>query len=69
MAHPAGGLTYLLRGQTPQGRLPVVKEILGDLEPEDREYVEQLAFGVALALLCGPSPALDGRAGSDDHDD
>lgn len=61
MAHPAGGLTHLLGGQTPQGRLPVVKDLLEGLEPSEREYVEQLAFSVALALLCGPSPSRNGH--------
>jgi len=66
MAHPAGGLVHLLRGQTPQGKLPVVRDLLGELEPAEREYVEELAFGVALAILCGSSPSLNGHAEADE---
>lgn len=60
MAHPAGGLAHLLGGHTPLGRIPGIAGVLDELEPEDREYVEHLAFGVALALLHGSSPPLDG---------
>lgn len=55
MAHPAGGLSHLLGRHTPQGKLPFVSDLLEDLTPEDREYVEELAFGLALALMCGDS--------------
>lgn len=67
LAHPAGGLSHLLGAHAPQGRLPVVSDLLEDLTPEDREYVEELAFGVALAVLCGSSA--DDGIEDDDADD
>jgi hypothetical protein len=60
MADPAGGLTHLLGAHTPQGRLPVVSELLHDLEPRDREVFEHLVFGITLAILCGSSPQANG---------
>jgi hypothetical protein len=60
MAHPAGGLSRFLGAQTLHGRIPVVRDLLEELEPEDREYVEHLVFGVALAILCGPGPSANG---------
>lgn len=68
MADPAGGLTHLLGSHTPQGRLPVVAGLLEELEPHDREYLEHLAFGVALAVLCGASPSRNGAPEGDIED-
>ena len=65
MAHPAGGLTHLLGGQTPHGRVPVVKDLLEELPSRDREYVEHLAFGVALAVLCGHGSSANGHRGDE----
>lgn len=67
MAHPAGGLTNLLGAHAPHRRLPFVSDLLEGLEPHEQEYVEHLAFGVALAVLCGPSPSLPGS--DDDSED
>jgi hypothetical protein len=68
LADPAGGLSHLLGSHAPHARLPLVSAYLTDLEPHDREYLEHLAFGVALAVLCGSGPAVNGGA-EDDADD
>lgn len=68
MAYPAGGLTHLLGAQTPQGRLPVIRDMIDELEPRDREYLEHLAFGVALAVMCGASTAANGQGRGDAAD-
>jgi len=57
LAHPAGGLTHLLGAHTPQGRLPIVADLLGEVEAGDRDYVEDLVFAVALAVLYGETLA------------
>lgn len=53
LAHPAGGLTHLLGAHTPQGRLPIVADLLGEVEPAERDYIEHLVFATALAVLYG----------------
>lgn len=68
MADPAGGLSRILGAYTPQGRLPVVADLLDDLEPHDREVMEHLAFGIALAVLCGSAPSRNGLVETDDED-
>jgi hypothetical protein len=60
LTDPAGGLSHLLGAHTPQGRLPVVADLLKDLEPHDREMLEHLVFGIALAVLCGAGPYRNG---------
>lgn len=67
-ADAAGGLAHLLRAHTPHGRLPFVGRILEDVDPRDREYIEHLAFGVALALLYGSSPSSNGMVPEDDEE-
>lgn len=57
---PMGGLSHLLGGHAPQGRLPVVASLLEDLDGHDRAYVEHVAFGMALAILYGSSPSSNG---------
>lgn len=57
---PMGGLSHLLGGHAPQGRLPVVASLLEDLDGHDRTYVEHVAFGIALAILYGSSPSSNG---------
>ena len=57
---PAGGLSHLLSAHSPQGRLPVVGDLLEGLDAHDRAYVEHLVFGIALALLYGRSPSSNG---------
>ena len=57
---PMGGLSHLLGGHAPQGRLPVVAHLLEDLDGHDRAYVEHVAFGMALAILYGSSPSNNG---------
>lgn len=51
VASPWGGLPRLLRAGSPHGRLPLASELL-EPDPElDADYLEHLAFGLALALL------------------
>lgn len=68
MADPAGGLSHILGAHAPQGRLPVVAELLEDLEPHDREVLEHLVFGLALAVLCGTAPSLNGIAATESEE-
>ena len=68
LADPAGGLTQILGAHMPHSRLPVVSDLLEDLEPHDREVLEHLAFGITLAVLCGASPSRNGSADSDPDD-
>jgi hypothetical protein len=60
MADPAGGLSRILGPHAPQRRMPIVADLLEDLEPHDREVLDHLVFGIALAVLCGTAPALNG---------
>jgi hypothetical protein len=50
---PLGGLARLLKPLSPHRRIPLVAGLLEDVEPEDREFLEALAMGVALAVLYG----------------
>ncbi|MBM4184622.1 MAG: hypothetical protein FJ207_10480 [Gemmatimonadetes bacterium] len=59
-AAASGGLGRLLKAHAPQARLPLVGQIFEDADPEERAYLEHLAFGVALALLYGSSPSSNG---------
>jgi hypothetical protein len=59
-ADPAGGLGHLLGAHTPQGRLPVVSQLLDEIDVHDRAYLEHLVYGVALALLYGSSRSSNG---------
>jgi hypothetical protein len=56
----AGGLGQLLRAHTPHGRLPGVGRLLEQLHPKERAYLEHLVFGMALALLYGPTRSGNG---------
>jgi len=65
---PAGGLSQLLAAHAPQGRFPILASFLDDLSPNDRAYVEHVAFGIALALLYGSSARSNGiRVDVDDE--
>jgi len=66
---PMGGLSHLLGGHAPQGRLPVVAHLLEDLDGHDRAYVEHVAFGMALAILYGSSPSSNGIRVESDEDE
>jgi hypothetical protein len=66
MADPAGGLSRLLGAHAPHSRLPVVADLLEDLEPHDREYLDHLIFAVALAILCGEAPSSNGAVEIED---
>ena len=66
---PMGGLSHLLGGHAPQGRLPVVAHLLEDLDGHDRAYVEHVAFGMALAILYGSSPSSNGIRVETDEDE
>ena len=59
-AEPLGGLTGLLGPHTPQGRLPVIGDVVASLDPLDRVYLEHLIFGIALALLYESKPSSNG---------
>jgi len=60
LADPSGGLAHLLGPVAPQARLPVLGALIEDLEPHDREYVEHVLFGIALAVLYGSSRSSSG---------
>jgi hypothetical protein len=66
MADPAGGLSHLLGAHAPHARLPVVADLLDRVEREDREYLDQLVFAVALAVLCGDAPSPNGVVAVED---
>lgn len=51
LASPWGGLPTLLRSVSPHGKLPFVSRLLEPGEDRDPDYVELVAFGLALALL------------------
>lgn len=68
LADPAGGLSHILGVHLPHSRLPVVSDLLEDLEPHDREVLEHLAFGVTLAVLCGAAPSRNGSTDFDPDD-
>lgn len=63
--HPMGGLSGLLGSHTPQGRIPFLGEVLGDLDADDRAYLEHLVFGIALALIYESSPSSNGTRPDD----
>lgn len=48
---PMGGVAKLLGPHAPLKRLPLLGHLLEDLNPDERDYVEHLAFGVALAVI------------------
>ena len=56
----AGGLGQLLRAHTPHGQVPGVGQLLEQLHPKGRAYLEHLVFGMALALLYGSSRSSNG---------
>jgi hypothetical protein len=51
LAHPAGGLGGLLGPYTPHPRLPMIGTLFDDVDAHERAYLEELVFGVALALI------------------
>ncbi|MEQ9398420.1 MAG: hypothetical protein RJQ04_04570 [Longimicrobiales bacterium] len=53
VTHAMGGVSGVLGNATVLHRLPMVGSLLKELAPEDRDYLEQVVFGVALALLYG----------------
>jgi hypothetical protein len=59
-AEPLGGLSGLLGPHTPQGRLPVIGDVVAGLDPLDRLYLEHLIFGIALALIYESKPSSNG---------
>jgi len=60
MADPAGGLSRILGAHSPQSRLPVIADMLDEIEREEREVLDHLVFAVALAVLAGESPSANG---------
>lgn len=71
VADGMGGLSRLLGRHTPLGRVPPLLTLLDGLDGEDRDFLEHVAFGVALALLYGESaPHANGSgAGGDPGED
>ena len=57
---PMGGLAALLGPHTPQGKLPVVGDVLDGFSAHDRAYLEHLVYGIALALLYEPDRSSSG---------
>jgi hypothetical protein len=55
-----GGLSGLLGSQTPQGRLPIVGEVLDGLDRHDRDYLEHVVFGICIALIYESSSSSNG---------
>lgn len=51
LAAPWGGLPVLLRSVSPHGRLPLVSRLLEPEEERHPDYVELVAFGLALAIF------------------
>jgi hypothetical protein len=50
---PLGGLAKLFGKATPQGRLPVLGQVLDRVDAKDRAFLEHLAFGVVIGALYG----------------
>lgn len=50
---PLGGLGRVLGKAAPWGGVPVLREVLAADPDDDDGYLEQLVFGVALALMAG----------------
>jgi len=67
-ADAAGGLLRLLSSHAPHGRLPFVGRILEDVDPQDRVYLEHLAFGIAVAILYGSSLSSNGILSDEDDE-
>lgn len=51
MAHPLGGVTHLLGRHAPHRRLPVIGDVMEQLDDHDRAWLEHVAFGIALAVI------------------
>lgn len=51
IANPLGGVSKLLERHTPQSRIPMLSQVLETLEDHEKLWLEQVAFGVALALI------------------
>jgi hypothetical protein len=50
---PMGGLAKLAGSQAPLRRVPFLGAALDGLTPQDRSYVEHVAFGITVALIYG----------------
>ncbi len=59
-ADPIGGLSGLLGSHTPQNRLPVIGDLLEELDSHDRAYLEHVVFGIALAVIYESNPSNNG---------
>jgi len=60
---PMGGLARLFGSATPQGRIPVVGNLLDDLEPQERLLLEHVVAGIAMAILYGSLEDSSGMRG------
>jgi len=58
--NPVGGLSGLLGSHAPLRRVPVLGAFIESLSPRDRGYLEHVAFGVALAVICGSETSSNG---------
>jgi hypothetical protein len=61
-ANPIGGLSSLLGSHSPQNKLPILGEVLDNLDTHDRAYLEHLVFGIALALIYESSSSSNGMS-------
>ncbi|MEX2466887.1 MAG: hypothetical protein WD995_08245 [Gemmatimonadota bacterium] len=50
---PLGGLAKVFGRATPQGRVPVLGNVLERVDARDRAFLEHLAFGVVIGALYG----------------
>ena len=66
MADPLGGVGELLGHHAPQNRLPVVGDVLHRLEDHEQEWLEHVAFGIALAVIYESSDSSKGILGDDE---
>jgi hypothetical protein len=63
-----GGLSKLLSSHTPQGRLPVVGDVLAGRDAHDRAFLEHFVFGLTLALLYESNASRNGTLPDRDAD-
>ena len=66
LADPLGGVGELLGRHAPQNRLPVVGDVLNRLEDHEQQWLEHVAFGIALAVIYGSSDSSKGIVGDDE---
>ncbi len=60
LAAPLGGMATILRAVSPQGRIPILRDLLSGALPEPRSLTDQVIFGLALGLLYRSRPVSRG---------